>query len=153
MLSIREAFPEDEGENACEAANSMGTTTRTKCEPKIKREYLPFAVEIRICHSASVIIVSLPNFTAVTAGGGAAKGRATNLRAIRRLQYTWKTAIEWCFRCALSAPIYSVVVGSHNGKEIKPSKDFEYANEAKPYTNWRWPRHSKKILVRIIARP
>ncbi|KAF2885739.1 hypothetical protein ILUMI_20443 [Ignelater luminosus] len=107
-LHINEVFPEDEGDYVCKATNSLGSA-ETKCHLKIK-----------------------PMSSAT-----ADKKKATDDKAPKIVDHLQSALVKDGEPVTLSCRIIGAkkfdVVWLHNNKEIKPSKDFQYTNEANIY--------------------
>ncbi|EEB20549.1 CAVP-target protein, putative, partial [Pediculus humanus corporis] len=105
-LSIKEVYPEDEGEYVCKATNSLGVA-QTKCKLTVK----------------SVPVASSQQ-----------KGSDKPPKIVDHLvsQYV-KDGDPVVLQCRIIGSEKFDVVWLHNNKEIKPSKDFEYAHEANIY--------------------
>lgn len=108
-LTINEVYPEDEGLYACTATNSVGST-ETKCNLKIK---------------------SLENGHAKHSSGGADKPPKI-VSHLESRSVKDGEAITLACRIIGGSDKFDVV-WLHNNKEIKPSKDFQYTNEANIY--------------------
>ncbi|GLH11531.1 Titin, partial [Gryllus bimaculatus] len=107
-LSINEVFPEDEGEYCCEATNSIGAV-KTKCKLTVK----PMDSAVR---------------------GSKSKGGDKPPKIVSHLQSAFvKDGEPVTLSCRIIGAEKFDVVWLHNNKEIKPSKDFEYTNEANIY--------------------
>ncbi|XP_047102318.1 twitchin isoform X3 [Schistocerca piceifrons] len=106
-LTINEVFPEDEGEYCCEATNSIGTA-KTKCKLKVK----PME----------------------SAAGAKSKGGDSAPKIVSHLESAYvKDGEPVTLSCRIIGAKKFDVIWLHNNKEIKPSKDFEYTNEANIY--------------------
>lgn len=106
-LTINEVYPEDEGIYTCTATNSIGAT-ETKCNLQIKpleNGHLKHAISSD----------KPPKIVSHLESRSVKDGEAITLAC--RIVGTDKFDIVWL----------------HNNKEIKPSKDFQYANEANIY--------------------
>lgn len=123
-LSIGEVFPEDEGVYVCKATNSLGIS-ETKCKLTIKRRYFLYK--------------NLPKyyttfFLAMPEGAGKDKGADKPPRIVSHLDSRYvKDGEPVILQCRIIGAKKFDVVWLHNNKEIKPSKDFEYTNEANIY--------------------
>lgn len=106
-LTINEVFPEDEGVFTCTATNSIGSVD-TKCKLTIK----PME----------------KNSAKRTASGDKPPKIASHLES----RFV-KDGEAVTLACRIIGAEHFDVVWLHNNKEIKPSKDFQYTNEANIY--------------------
>lgn len=107
-LKINEVYPEDEGEYVCKATNSVGST-ETKCRLTVQ----PMA-NGNVKHKVL-------------------KGDQPP-RIVGHLESRFvNDGEEVCLSCRIMGAKQFDVIWLHNNKEIKPSKDFQYTNEANIY--------------------
>lgn len=106
-LTINEVYPEDEGLYSCTATNSVGST-ETKCNLKIK---------------------TLENGHAKHSSGTDKPPKIVSHLESRSV----KDGEAITLACRIIGSDKFDVVWLHNNKEIKPSKDFQYTNEANIY--------------------
>ena len=105
-LSINEVFPEDEGAYICKATNSLGSA-ETKCDLKI----LP-----------------MEQVSGKSGRGDKVPRISEHLKSQEVMDGTPVT-----LSCKIGGATKFDVVWLHNEKEIKPSKDFQYAQEGDKY--------------------
>ncbi|CAH1103156.1 unnamed protein product [Psylliodes chrysocephalus] len=107
-LHINEVYPEDEGEYICKATNSIGTAD-TKCKLTVK--------------------------PMVNATNGKKKSSEDKPpRIVDHLKSAFvKDGEPVTLTCRIIGAEKFDVIWLHNNKEIKPSKDFQYTNEANIY--------------------
>nr|CAI5824803.1 unnamed protein product [Callosobruchus analis] len=106
-LHINEVYPEDEGEYVCKATNSMGEV-ETKCKLTIK----PMTNNV----------------------DGKKKSEDKPPKIVSHLESAFvKDGEPVTLSCRIIGADKFDVVWLHNNKEIKPSKDFQYTNEANIY--------------------
>ncbi|XP_011700590.1 PREDICTED: twitchin isoform X1 [Wasmannia auropunctata] len=106
ILTINEVFPEDEGEYACLATNSIGSDT-TSCKLTIKP---------------------------VENAAGKKQGDDKSPKIVDHLTSKYvKDGEAVTLSCRIIGAKKFDVVWLHNNKEIKPSKDFQYTSEANIY--------------------
>ncbi|CAH1969101.1 unnamed protein product [Acanthoscelides obtectus] len=106
-LHINEVYPEDEGEYVCKATNSMGEV-QTKCKLTIK----PMTNNV----------------------DGKKKSEDKPPKIVSHLESAFvKDGEPVTLSCRIIGADKFDVVWLHNNKEIKPSKDFQYTNEANIY--------------------
>lgn len=106
-LTINEVYPEDEGVYTCTATNSVGAT-ETKCNLKIK---------------------PLENGDLKHSTGSDKPPKIVSHLESRSV----KDGDAITLACRIIGSEKFDVVWLHNNKEIKPSKDFQYTNEANIY--------------------
>jgi len=108
-LTINEVYPEDEGVYTCTATNSVGTTeTKSKLTVKLMENG-------HVKHSNATGSDKPPKIVSHLESRFVKDGEAITLAC--RIIGSDKFDIVWL----------------HNNKEIKPSKDFQYSNEANIY--------------------
>lgn len=117
-LTINEIYPEDEGTYTCTATNSVGAT-ETKCNLKIKP-----------------LENGGPNLRHQSSAGCSANATDKPPKIVSHLESRFVKdgdAITLACRIIGGGSEKFDVVWLHNNKEIKPSKDFQYTNEANIY--------------------
>ncbi|GIX87268.1 twitchin, partial [Caerostris extrusa] len=107
-LTIEEVYPEDAGEYACKATNSVGTVS-TKCKLQVTGK-------------------SKAKGSAEKAGGSKPPKIVEHLQS-----KVVKDGDPVTLQCIIKGESAFDVVWLHNNKEIKPSEDFEYAHEGDVY--------------------
>uniref|UniRef100_A0A1Y1MHB7 Ig-like domain-containing protein n=2 Tax=Photinus pyralis TaxID=7054 RepID=A0A1Y1MHB7_PHOPY len=107
-LHINEVFPEDEGDYVCKATNSIGTI-ETQCHLTIKP-------------------MSSVNGEKSKSGEDKAPAIVDHLQSA-----LIKDGDPVTLSCRIIGAKKFDVIWLHNNKEIKPSKDFQYTNEANIY--------------------
>ncbi|PSN48991.1 hypothetical protein C0J52_03867 [Blattella germanica] len=105
-LTINEVFPEDEGQYVCEAVNSIGTA-KTTCKLKVK----PMQDAGRKAKSGDKAPVIVDHLKSDFVKDGEPVILSCRIIGAQKFDVVWL----------------------HNNKEIKPSKDFQYTNEANIY--------------------
>ncbi|XP_025833492.1 twitchin isoform X4 [Agrilus planipennis] len=108
-LHINEVFPEDEGDYTCKATNSLGTVETT-------------------CH------LTIKPMTNASPAKSKKASEDKPPRIVDHLQSAFvKDGEPVTLSCRIIGAKKFDVVWLHNNKEIKPSKDFQYTNEANVY--------------------
>ncbi|GAB0086378.1 hypothetical protein DMENIID0001_004290 [Sergentomyia squamirostris] len=106
-LSINEIFPEDEGVYVCTAKNPVGSV-ETRCK---------------------LTVTSMGNGVATQNGASDKPPRIVGHVESRFVNDGEAVTLQ----CRIAGADQCTVVWLHNNKEIKPSKDFKYSNEANIY--------------------